>query len=442
MHKQSASYLSPSSCSLCSPLRCFQTTFSVTNCVNLTFADFELDSVRVPFTYGQVVSSSAAQVGGAGGPLFPPATHPLGWQQPRGVGLEGTSVVAFDASLYPIDTAAFPWLGAAQAILSYDPATQRIADHATDIYALTDPIALTYGPAAQGGGANETVTVATTLAVGSWVILRHQVYAYNSFTMSSCEDVLFSNVGLLSAGGMGLYADSHRGRLRLDGFAIYKAPYADYGAARSSRGPRADAAPGAALRPMSLCADGAHFSNPAGATIEIVNSLFEGQGDDGINIPTIFQEVESMSADGRSVTVGRAGVASASTVALAGGLLNFFNRTNLAFLLSAEVLSVAANGTVTMASPLPPAVQRWTLLNNPAFYADTVLLANTTFRANRARGALLKQSNVLATNNTFDHTSGAAIKTETDGCYWYVGSEWKRRSQGGGRALEEISRSR
>jgi hypothetical protein len=42
-------------------------------------------------------------------------------------------------------------------------------------------------------------------------------------------------------------------------------------------------------------------------------------------------------------------------------------------------------------------------------------VSDCLFKDNRARGALLKSSNVLATRNVFDHTTGPAIKTETDG---------------------------
>jgi hypothetical protein len=48
-------------------------------------------------------------------------------------------------------------------------------------------------------------------------------------------------------------------------------------------------------------------------------------------------------------------------------------------------------------------------------------VSDCIFKDNRARGALLKSSNVLATRNVFDHTTGPAIKTETDGCYWFEG---------------------
>ena len=44
-------------------------------------------------------------------------------------------------------------------------------------------------------------------------------------------------------------------------------------------------------------------------------------------------------------------------------------------------------------------------------------VSDCLFKDNRARGALLKSSNVLAIRNTFDHTTGPAIKTETDGTW-------------------------
>ena len=54
-------------------------------------------------------------------------------------------------------------------------------------------------------------------------------------------------------------------------------------------------------------------------------------------------------------------------------------------------------------------------------------MTDCVFRNNRARGALLKQSNVLCARNVFDGCTMSAAKTETDGCFWQEGhpvSNW------------------
>ena len=72
-------------------------------------------------------------------------------------------------------------------------------------------------------------------------------------------------------------------------------------------------------------------------------------------------------------------------------------------------------------SPLPAGVGMYDLMNNADGYAGYVEVTNNVFRDNRARGALLKSSNVYCAHNVFDHTTGPGIITETDGCYWFEG---------------------
>jgi hypothetical protein len=329
--------------------------------------------LRLPFTYGQVVASSG-----------------------------GSSTVQFSASggLYPVDTASFPWLLQAQGVLGYDPVKQRLAVNGTDIYALDNPIAISYsspsGPAAR-------LSIAVALPVGEWVILRHQTYSFNAFSFYSAQGISISNVTLWAVAGMGVFTDSCRD-ISLSGFRIAKA----------------------AGRPMSITADGVHFSNTKGGAIVIRDSLFEGQGDDGINVPTIFQAILSLQpgSSSSSFQVNSPRSAAGPDVPLVGpgDTVNFFSRRSLAPLGTAVVQSLGPNRSVQLAPPgLPAAVALYDLINCAGSYADSFELTGTTFRNNRARGALLKTSNMVARHNIFEGVSGSAIKTETDGCYWFEG---------------------
>lgn len=49
----------------------------------------------------------------------------------------------------------------------------------------------------------------------------------------------------------------------------------------------------------------------------------------------------------------------------------------------------------------------------------SVHIRNCTYGSNRARGALLKTSNVLVEDSTFEYTSGPGIQVAPDGCYWF-----------------------
>ncbi len=85
------------------------------------------------------------------------------------------------------------------------------------------------------------------------------------------------------------------------------------------------------------------------------------------------------------------------------------------------IASVAAPGTITLASPLPAGIVKFDLMNNINGYSSYVEVTDCVFKDNRARGALLKQSNVYCARNVFDHCTGPAILTNIDGCYWFEG---------------------
>ena len=341
--------------------------FTITGGRAITFANFSVDLLRVPFTYGFVAQNT-----------------------PQG------ALLQFDATgLYSVDTARFPWLGRAQSVLGYDPQKGRPSapPNVTDIYALDSPIPLTFVSAS--GPAAVVRLEGTQLPEGRWYILRHQVYAYNAFSFFGTEAVRVQGVSLFSLGGMGIYTDSVSGGITVDGLSIRKLPG----------------------RPMSICADGVHFSNTRGGRVSIRNSLFEGQGDDGINVPTIFQQVGWLRGDRAAFQVqARNQPVPAPPLFSAGAVVNFFNVSSMAPLGSGVVASVAANNTVVLAAPAPPGVGLWTLVNNAGMYADGVEVTHNIFRNNRARGALLKASSVYCAFNTFEGCTIAAVKTETDGC--------------------------
>ena len=334
---------------------------------NVSFRELSLDMVRPPFTLAHVQASAA-----------------------------GVSTLSFDGGAYPIDESRFPWLSSCQAILQYNVSSGRPARGGVDDYFLP-PAAKSI--AYSGAAPAQTMSIPVPLPVGADVIVRHQVYSMDAFTAVDSDAIALHNVTLLAAGGMGLLCSNVSG-IDLDGFRIVKA----------------------AGRPMSITADGFHSSNSRGGAITVRRSVFEGQGDDGINVPTIYSDIESISADRRTLTTGKDGALGDNFfIFVVGATLNFFNRSSLLPLGTGVIAALAPPATVTLAAPLPAAVSLYDLVNNAGAYADYVEITDSLFKDNRARGALLKSSNVFCARNVFDHCTGAAIKTETDGCYWFEG---------------------
>ena len=161
-----------------------------------------------------------------------------------------------------------------QSILEFDVARQRPAVNGLDVYILDDPASLSVDLAK----AAVTVTHASAarVVVGGWYILRHQVYALNTFTLQKCSGAVFKDVTIYSAAGMGLYAQFSTD-ITLRSFNVAKR--------------MTDAGP----RPMSITADAVHC-NACNGTVLIADSLFEGQGDDGLNVHGKFGVVESITS--------------------------------------------------------------------------------------------------------------------------------------------------
>ena len=342
--------------------------FAFASSSNVTLSGFSVDSVRPYFTLGTVVASAGSH-----------------------------SNLTFDAGAYPVDLAKYPWLAHAQAAIGYDPVNDRFLKNGVDDYWLDAPQSVAFlstsGPAA-------LLTVSSALPVGQAVVLRHQVYSYNFLSCYSCDDLLVSGVTLYATPGMGVFT-ANSSNVVMDALKIAKRPG----------------------RPMSITADGVHFCNSRGGAVIIRNCLFEGQGDDGVNVPTIFQDIDTISADRLTLTLGKNGVAGANAGTIwAGAEMQFFGRKTL--IPSAPPARVVSTSsfTVTLDAQLDPGVALYDLVNNAASYPAYVEVTDSVFRANRARGALLKASNVFCARNVFDHCTGPAIKTEIDGCYWFEGA--------------------
>jgi hypothetical protein len=177
-------------------------------------------------------------------------------------------------------------------------------------------------------------------------------------------------------------------------------------------------------RPMSIAEDGAHLQNSRGGALLISGCTFEGQGDDGINTPTMYEVISYLSSDRLSFTVGEQGNPFSP-----GDPAHFFNRSSLLPLGTAIVASVdAANGSTWLVPPGAPAgVVANSLVINGAQYPESLTVTDNTFRSSWGHGTKLKGSNVLAARNVLEGCSMAALMTYTDGCHWLEGpaaSNW------------------
>lgn len=171
-----------------------------------------------------------------------------------------------DSSQYPLLSDAGPlvqpWIGQAQAILSWNPLKNRPSKD-VDIYQLKIPP----GSFRPLNASHAVVTVTgsymtgkhgiSSIARGQTLVVRHAVYTSVGLLFQNSSDVVVEDVTLNAAPGMGFRAERCHG-VRLTRYRVA----------------RADG------RALSTCADAAHFET-CGGQISIDDCTFEGQGDDG-----------------------------------------------------------------------------------------------------------------------------------------------------------------
>lgn len=394
---------------------------SIASTNNLVVEGLTFDMERLPYTLGRVTSVDKAS---------------------------GQVQLAVDASAYPAPSGtAQAWLNSVQAVGEYLP-KENAWGPLIDLYVLSDPLPMAWdastaaASAADTGTATVSVTVtfsaavAATLAakgMGASLILRHQVYALNTITMSQCEGVTVRDVTAVAGAGMGLYA-SMSANITYSNVQVRRA----------------------AGRPISITADATHFQSCAGH-IEVAGCVFEGQGDDGMNVHGQFGLISAVSADRKSLSLGDAQYPHSRLVAKAGDTVTLRDGATmqaywtgtLAGLKSgggaAEASSSAAAAaraaaaaaahhagghvvpglgsadvlqTAQLTTPAPPQARKGDIIEDLTLRPSVHLVGNT-FATNRARGTLLKSDHVLVENCTYDRNTGPAVLVYSGDCFWF-----------------------
>lgn len=317
---------------------------------NITFARLTLDMYRPPYTYGRVVARNATSF-----------------------------TMAVDVGAYPPPSAAHggrdAFLSRVQAVLQYDADRQRPAVDAYDSYADTTC-------AWDAGRGTLTVFEAPPASlVGSWVIVRHQVYSMNGFSMTGVVGATLEDVTLFNAGGMGTYFELSRDVV-LSRVRVLKPPG----------------------RPMSITADGTHF-NTCGGSIVVRDSTFEGQGDDGANVHGKFAQVAAV--QGTTVTYASSSPSKHSAfLGNVGEAFQFLTQDTMQPVAVATLrVANTSSRTLQFDTALPAAVAVGGVFRSMA-WAPSATFVNTSYVNNRARGILAKTGPTVITDCVFRGNSG------------------------------------
>lgn len=238
------------------------------------------------------------------------------------------------------------------------------------------------------------------LEVGDKYALRSYYRPTPAISIMDSEQVLIEDVQVRFSEGMGIIAQ-HSKDITLDGFEV--------SIERNSE------------RFFTSGVDATHFSGCSG-TIISTNGLYEGMGDDAINVHGTYLRVDSILNPYELIATFAHGQSFGFTWYEEGDTLRLISRETLLPLLvtkaqtvkrlSPKQFRIVLNESIPH-SPDPLAIEN--LSRHPE-----VIFSNNTIRNNRARGALFSTPRrVLCEDNIFDHVHGSAILLTGDANGWY-----------------------
>ncbi len=235
--------------------------------------------------------------------------------------------------------------------------------------------------------------------VGARVCIRHTMYGPSVITLRNSDDTVLKNITMYATAGMGIMVLTRCHNLTVDGLRMI---------------PREGST---AL--MSCNCDGMHITGLGGKLI-LRNSIFDGLGDDALNIHSTAGTATAIDASARKIRCHYCKKSPDGELPAAwcrkGDRVRFFDPQTLACEGELEVEEFR-DGILTY-SAIRGNVKEGFILQSMAFSA-TCEIDNCIVRNTRARAFLFQTDGVEVKNCTFFGMSSCAIKAAPDLDYWY-----------------------
>lgn len=246
--------------------------------------------------------------------------------------------------------------------------------------------------------------------VGERFALRTSYRPTPGIVVDFCKDMVFENIQLHYAEGMGLLAQMTE-NITLDGFSV---------CLKGENDPRY----------FTTQADATHFSACKGLILS-QNGLYEGMADDAINVHGTYLKIikkindhtvqaQYMHPQAWGFQWGEVGDTVQFIEALKMEVVSEKNYLKSLKSVDKETIVGAKVYELTFENRLPKQVVEGNYSIENLTWTPEVIFRNNTIRNNRARGTLFSTPrHVLCEGNTFDHTHGAAILLAGDSNGWY-----------------------
>eukprot|EP01084_Bolivina_argentea_P267178 453467_1 len=351
--------------------------FSISNCNNFTMSNIVIDMYRLPFTYGIVIKTNISSQ------QFTLQFNETQYQ--------------IEPNPYLNDGENYKWLYNVGAILGYDPINKH-PQH-PDIYTQSGPNQMVKSAIINTSNPSKSTMIIETTGIhsisnGQYLIIRHQVYSYNFMSVYESNNIQLTNITVYTIPGMGFYA-SKCINIHLDRVMFIK--YNN--------------------RPLSLCADATHFALNKGI-IHINNSIFEGQGDDGLNVHNFFFQINKKISSNSLYLQSRINGSSIVNMVSIGDIYEFRNRSSLQPYFTAKMINISRNNIATFDKDICSEMSLYDVISSISSLPNRVYIENSIYHSNRARGTLIKVSNVTISNVTYVNVTGPAMLIRAEAAYW------------------------
>ena len=329
--------------------------FYFTECRNIIVEGLTVDWARAPFSQGAVITNGVRQFDVLVEDDFPVSG--------------GEPVTSF---------------------MSYDPTTRFPYGNDLDVYDSVEKTELV-SPQVLRVFLKRKIPVKT----GTLLVLRHQTYGPGVFRFHRCADVRVKDVTVFTCPGMSLVGGVST-NISLQRYNVLLRPGSG--------------------RMMSATADATHFAGCKG-TISLDDCIFEGMGDDGVNVKSGLYLTVRERVDDHTV-LGQHNL-KMSDVPDAGDDIELSHPENLLPFATNRVAAASLEAgaekihRVTFAEPLPAELRVGDLLGN-ASRAPKLRMKNCTVRANRARGLLCQTRDAVIEGCVFRNCTGPGVMVLTE----------------------------
>lgn len=341
--------------------------------------------------------------------IFHGRTSCLGFGNCRGVTLRNLSIdwdrpphsvgtvtavgdKSFDVQVAP----EFPVAGGEPvgAYMDFDPATRLPARHGLDEYGTVESTEL-IGPQRL----RVHLKGPARIKPGVLAVLRHQVYGGTAVAMNRCKDARVENLTVYSVPGMGVVAGVTE-NVTLDRVRVMLRPGTG--------------------RLVSATADATHFGGCKG-TVELRDCLFEGMGDDAVNVKSGLYLTVRETLDARTVIAQHN--LKMTNLPDPGDAVEFSHVDTLlpyatGVVKSARLLPNDGLHRVEFAAPLPGELKPGDVVGNVS-RAPRVRIARCVVGNNRARGMLIQTRDALVENCRFENCTSGGVWVLTEVVHFF-----------------------